>query len=612
MIIICNECESTFKFDDSLIENAGSKVRCSKCQNVFLVYPANIEAASTEESAISVFESNTEIQDQTSEDILEEEPVFPIEYGLEEEPELLDETSSPEIGLPELELDPEITNGDSPGHSLNASEICEEDTELLDLKAQFDDDETGEVVTETLTVEIASIEENESYPAVDQGEAFDEVDPEKELEGSIEGALPDIEDLIDFGEGTETTQRDEDLDDNDELDFSDLEKMLEPNEPAEGEFANDEKEEYPGLILAIDTDNQSNDQEPKTDLAMGSDDINDELDLHKFLESLENPVDENDIIDTPEDFDFSSKEKGAGDETSAEKEFEIHLGPDGELVEKEVSHGGAEMQARESEPEPPQSDQTQSEENSPEPSPAQHNVKNSAENSVINSVVEQAPPVFTETGALEAKTEETVLISTQLPPVESKPKSRRPTLIILSIFLLITCILGVTQFNGIKLPFLHNIYDKLSFISSNIQADDRNTAISNETDVTGNSKINLLDATISGKFIDNSKMGSLFVISGYIRNEYDHPRSFIRVSAKLYAVDKSPLKASAVYCGNVISDQELRSIDSSAIGRRLQNRQGDNKMNVDIKSGGTIPFMIVFYSLPDNLEEYSVEVSSSS
>ena len=43
MIITCNECESSFNVEDSLIKESGSKVRCSKCQSIFVAYPPPIE-----------------------------------------------------------------------------------------------------------------------------------------------------------------------------------------------------------------------------------------------------------------------------------------------------------------------------------------------------------------------------------------------------------------------------------------------------------------------------------------------------------------------------------------------------------------------------------------
>ena len=39
MIVTCNECDSSFSVDDHLLKDTGSKVRCSKCSSVFVVYP---------------------------------------------------------------------------------------------------------------------------------------------------------------------------------------------------------------------------------------------------------------------------------------------------------------------------------------------------------------------------------------------------------------------------------------------------------------------------------------------------------------------------------------------------------------------------------------------
>ena len=39
MIVTCQECESSFNINDEMIKETGSKVKCSKCENVFVVYP---------------------------------------------------------------------------------------------------------------------------------------------------------------------------------------------------------------------------------------------------------------------------------------------------------------------------------------------------------------------------------------------------------------------------------------------------------------------------------------------------------------------------------------------------------------------------------------------
>lgn len=42
MIISCENCSTSFKLDDSLLKSTGSKVRCSNCKNIFLVYPPSL------------------------------------------------------------------------------------------------------------------------------------------------------------------------------------------------------------------------------------------------------------------------------------------------------------------------------------------------------------------------------------------------------------------------------------------------------------------------------------------------------------------------------------------------------------------------------------------
>ena len=44
MIISCNECDSSFEVDDNLIKETGSKVRCSKCNSVFVAYPQPLDS----------------------------------------------------------------------------------------------------------------------------------------------------------------------------------------------------------------------------------------------------------------------------------------------------------------------------------------------------------------------------------------------------------------------------------------------------------------------------------------------------------------------------------------------------------------------------------------
>ncbi len=129
------------------------------------------------------------------------------------------------------------------------------------------------------------------------------------------------------------------------------------------------------------------------------------------------------------------------------------------------------------------------------------------------------------------------------------------------------------------------------------------------SDPAGNLKIETLD--IDSKFVANAKTGKLFVITGRIKNGYSSSRRSVKIKGKLYTKGKIVSKTETVFCGNVLSDKELSNLEFAAIRKRLSNSLGDNKSNTGIKPGKELPFMIVFPDLPENLEEFAVEVVGS-
>jgi hypothetical protein len=196
-------------------------------------------------------------------------------------------------------------------------------------------------------------------------------------------------------------------------------------------------------------------------------------------------------------------------------------------------------------------------------------------------------------------------------PIKTR-KTRKPLMV--AVLLLLLCVLGIVVTNslGIKIPFVSDI--QIPYISD-VKIPYLDGLLKSKTqdqDIAGNLKISPLGRTISYKFVENAEAGKIFVISGQVRNEYDHPRSNIKITGKLYREGKALVKSATVYCGNMISDSDLQQMDITAIGKRLQNRFGDNRSNIKVKTGKTIPFVIIFPKLPANLEEYTVEVAGSS
>ena len=111
--------------------------------------------------------------------------------------------------------------------------------------------------------------------------------------------------------------------------------------------------------------------------------------------------------------------------------------------------------------------------------------------------------------------------------------------------------------------------------------------------------------------VENSKTGKLFVITGRAKNEYSKARGVIKITGKLFTKGKKLAQTKTVFCGNVISDLDLATKDLDIINKRLANRFGDNKSNAKVRPNKTIPFMIVFSKLPNNLEEFTINVVGS-
>lgn len=160
----------------------------------------------------------------------------------------------------------------------------------------------------------------------------------------------------------------------------------------------------------------------------------------------------------------------------------------------------------------------------------------------------------------------------------------------------------VPYLSDVDIPYLSDL--EIPFLGKIFQSEPEDTA--------GNLKIAPVPESVNAEFVDNAGAGRLCVIKGQVRNTYDHPRSFIQVTAKLYDKNKTVAKTATVYAGNVLSRQELAGQDLAAISARLKTKAGANNLNAGVKPGTAIPFMAVFDGLPENLDEYSVEVAGSS
>jgi len=449
----------------------------------------------------------------------------------------------------DLELDVEETADAEADHSeaddLLAIEAEVEESLDMDLEAVGVVEETGDMTEEQAKSEETVAEEFED----DEAEIdFAEVDDLLEMEEESASAEEDAEESLDIdleaeleideeeqgGRAEESAELAEEEQETADLDLSELEDAFESEQEVEDEATEIEE--------AIDLD-FGTELEPDEDgvEAVGDEDI-DLSDIEKMIEE------EADIVDTEKEEASDVAEETAGEADEAEEEMSLE-----EL--SELDQGDA---AEEDE-------------------------------DLVDEVVDFGGE-------------------------EEKPKKKK-RMGAMAVAMLVLLLLGggavgayfVLDKMAIDVPYLDDakkmtisLVDKVPYVKD---------FLPKQMDDPGNLSISAVD--IAGKFVNNAAVGKLFVISGNAKNGYSEPRGLIKITGKLYSQGKQLARTETVFCGNMLSDSELTSLDVASISKRLANRTGDKKENLDIPPGRLVPFMVVFSDLPKNLEEYTIEVVES-
>ncbi len=621
MIVVCKECNTSFNLEDGRIKPSGSKVRCSRCDNIFMVFPFFESPVYESPAAEMIFE-------ETSGESGKDKDLFPAEdfdfsefdkmdkgEGLPKEEELnlsefdkIFEEKFPSAGdaAESQDLDSELSDTEDMDFSdiekMLEVDIREEMSEKkLDESAS---DDTGDLDLS----ELENIIDNLGEEGIEEAEG----EPE-ELKFDIEPAQEEIVSKID---------------DMDEVDFSDLEKMLE----SDNDEKTLEKQEKSDLKFDLQA----------TPAGKKDDDVGD-LDLSeldKIISSLDESEPAGALEKEPEetlDLDFSDFESVLADETTGvektgDKEQALELKFDSvpeeagtsekrpddldldfsevekmlemegktDLSVQKVGEESLELEPAAAEPsEKPQQADEWAETivtgkdglglAEKEPEEEEHAHMEEYALAKFNKTIEEP-----ETAVAAAEPGE----KTAEPEKERKSlKVGKPPgkfLSILAVIVIITAGAGAfVVYNpfGIEIPFISD------FIGS--KADEKGTL-----------RIIPADDSIKGDFVQ-TRIGSLFVITGKVKNEYKHPRSYISVTGKLFKKGKALLKAETVYCGNVIPENEIGASDPALMKKRLQNRFGDKKSNVKVQPGGIVPFMIIFENVTYELDEFSVEAAGS-
>ena len=180
------------------------------------------------------------------------------------------------------------------------------------------------------------------------------------------------------------------------------------------------------------------------------------------------------------------------------------------------------------------------------------------------------------------------------PPRKKRKKARRwPTYFLILLLLGLCGAAGYLYWSG-RLPEVGRYLDRLAG-SGQLPTAASQVQVSN----------------LQSYFVNNRQAGQLFVIDGLAHNGYSEPRSALAVKGILFDGSGKVLRERVVYCGNPLSEKDLKTLPWSKIRERTANQFGDSLSNLNLDPGKSLPFTIVFHDLPANLAEFAVEPTDS-
>ncbi len=524
--------------------------------------------------------------------------------------------------------DAETETAESDADELDLSDL----SDIMDEAAAPTADSQPDELNLELELESDGRTAEEATAMTDNSEGVDELDlsdlgdfmetgetPAKQT--AAEDTVQDLELDLDLDMAESPSAADAAANAGDELDFSDLEQLLESDETPTVEAADNKNTDE--LELQFDLD-ESSGGEPAA--AAGQDgeaaQEDDFLDIEQMLEEGEATTSEQpsdyaaDITDLPLEMEAALDDASKGAEAELELDFDL----ESELQEKEDMFDRGPSDDQQLESNLLASDEVDFLE---EAGIQETQFQDGPETSVVGTddfasdELGATQGAYGATHVLPAAGDDSAAEAEEFyeeePPLRrSGGRSKKPVLVVLLLLVLGVGVIIVPNMLGIKIPYISDI--KIPYLSDlQVKIPYLSDWLNPEgQDVAGNLKLIPLGNTINGKFVANSRIGQIFVIQGEIRNDYDHPRSHIKVTGKLFQKGNKMAQKATVYCGNVLSDSELAAMDMTTIRKRLMNPAGDRRIDLKVKTGNMVPFMIVFDHLPGNLDEFSVEVAGSS
>ena len=587
MIITCEACSTQFVLDDALIKPEGSKVKCSKCQHIFTAYPP----------------------DHPNVEVPEELP--PQDHDIFDEQAFQDDSDFNKSQNDDLSLDSD-SDSDSRGDDL-------EDTDIDFSEIEFDEPELQQEPPELETDTAALDSQDQDIDIEEPAENFDEDGLDFET-ADFEIDEPEL----DF--------QDDDLElDTQEFEFEEIE-----NGTASGlaPVSADSDTDTADIEISFAQDDDADSDLELEELSLDMDDLSieessiDDLELDtKKDESLELDFDDDAqtdlILEEDEDLDISLESEEAQIDDPAQQQGDIieeqpdikHDGlfsNDIKLESDDNEEQSEEQDDREADEEIEQTDTEQDKfseydtvlEQETEPEDAGVTIQ---EAEVKDSTDTPETP-FTSTDdkidtTTEASIDQAPLIT---PPSAQSVRQKRSTkkkkggslavkILLVLVLLIIAAYVAIIRL-GVTIPVVSDI--QIPFITQWLEP--------KQPAPQPPLKPVIDEPSIDGRFVSNKSAGDLFIVTGKIENPSNTAVSYIQVKGTLMTKDNTKAATLIAYCGNIISEETLKSGNISDITKQMGVKQGHQNTNVNIKPGASVMFMLVFSNLPEDLSNFTV------
>lgn len=575
MIVQCQACQTRFRLADEKVKPEGTKVRCSKCKEIFTVTPPEPEPV---EESVDFGSFNMEaVEEETSEKAEPEEAQAPTEPPAPDEAsatptEPIDESQSePPAEEESGEIDFSGLEAEM-GSEAGAGDELADDFSFADTSEPAEEEQVEDSAVPESDFSMSEDERIEST-GIDQedfGAAFEESDEPDEAADSM---------AFDFSEEqTGATEEDGGF----ELESTSLESEA----SFETSFDTEEADATATDEFSFDEEQAEASQEETEDFAFGDDEDASAFSFDEepaetgggaadeFSFDEENPFGDDSSSEWSEDdsgeapsFDFeepqfdteaeaapAAKPPAGGDEGGLQF-GEIDFASDGDEGESN-DFASATLETQEPEPFSPR-------EQSPPPS---------------RSYDDDEP--------LPA------------PPPPKKSSLSRVLVLLVLLLVVLGGAAGFLVMQGGTLN-LQTLTEYLPFLKEYVG------------EAPAAAPTQSIDINISGSSYVNGQAGQMLVIQGAAVNKHPASRSSITIKGVLLDANGKTLLQQTVFCGNRLSDEALETMPFKTIEEAMNNEFGDGLSNMNVASGASIPFTIVFRNLPDGIANINVEVVDS-